>query len=1057
VSAEGDKSKASKGFIYSHGGFFVRGGDPMATGDVKRKLSAIFSADVEGYSRLMEEDELATMETLTSHKEIMRKMIRQYRGRVVDSTGDNLLAEFASVVDAVQCAVEVQQVLSAKNETLPENRRMYFRIGINLGDVVEEGERIYGDGVNVAARVESLAEGGGISISGTAYDQLGKKLPLGYEYLGEQSVKNIEKPVRVYRILTEAEAAGKVIGEVRPKTKQLRWAAIGGVVVLILVAGALAIWNFYLRPPFEPASEERMAFALPDKPSIAVLPFVNISEDPKQEYFSDGLTEEIITALSKIRELFVIASHSTFSYKGKQVKVQQVAEELGVRYVLEGSVRKSEERVRITAQLIDALKGHHLWAERYDRSVNDIFVLQDDITKEIIIALQLKMMPGDEVPIYAKGTDNLDAYLKAMEGYWHYTQWTKEGALRAQQLAQEAIALDPSYAYAYHVLGRCHSLILWLGFAKSPQESLRSSIELENKAISLDDSLAIAHAGLGYSLFLARQYDKAIAAGKRAVSLEPHSANVLYSHASVLMFAGRNEEAITLFEEALRLNPRPNNNLYRHFGSALANIGRYEEAIALQKKAIEQNPNDIFAYMVLASVSSMAGNEAEARAAANEVLRINPNFSVAEVRKVRPDKDRAVAKRWCDTLREAGLPETPPLPLPDKPSIAVLPFVNMSGDPEQEYFSDGISEEIITALSKTPKLFVIARSSSFKYKGKEVDVRTVGRELGVRHVLEGSVRRAGDKVRITAQLIDAKTNQHLWAERYDRDLKDIFTLQDEITKKIITALQVKLTAGEQARLSSRGTDNLDAYLKCLAAREHLLRFNKDDNLIARQKAEEAIALDPKYSDAYSLLGKTHILDAWFNWSESPKESMGNAFKLAKKALALDEDNSLAHRILSNMYLLERQHDKAIAEGQRAVSLAPNAPDELFQLGVILRFSGKAKEAVSMFERAIRLNPMPPASYLYHLGLSYAFIGEFEKAIAVCKKALPENPNDFVGRITLTIAYSSLGREEEARSEATEVLRIDPNFTLEYALNTWPYKNQADRDLVFGALRKAGLK
>jgi adenylate cyclase len=245
----------------------------MATGDVKRKLTAIFSADVEGYSRLMEEDELATIETLTLHKEIMRKLIRHFRGRVVDSTGDNLLAEFASVVDAVQCAVEVQQVLSAKNETLPENRRMYFRIGINLGDVVEEGNLIYGDGVNVAARVESLAEGGGISISGTAYDQLGKKLPLGYEYLGEQTVKNIEKPVRVYRILTEAEAAGKVIGEVRPKSKQLRGVAIGVVAVLIVAAGALAIWNFYLRPDVEPASVEKMAFPLPDEPSIAVLPF----------------------------------------------------------------------------------------------------------------------------------------------------------------------------------------------------------------------------------------------------------------------------------------------------------------------------------------------------------------------------------------------------------------------------------------------------------------------------------------------------------------------------------------------------------------------------------------------------------------------------------------------------------------------------------------------------------------------------------------------------------------------------------------------------------------
>jgi TolB-like protein len=261
------------------------------------------------------------------------------------------------VVDAVQCAVEVQQVLSAKNETLPENRRMYFRIGINLGDVVEEGERIYGDGVNVAARVESLAEGGGISISGTAYDQLGKKLPLGYEYLGEQSVKNIEKPVRVYRILTEAEAAGKVIGEIRPKTKQLRGVAIGAVAILIIAAGVLAIWNFFLRPPFEPASVEKMAFPLPDKPSIAVLAFVNMSGDPKQEYLADGITENIISALSQVPNLFVIARQSTFSYKGKPVKIQQVAEELGVRYVLEGSVQRSGDRIRITAQLIDAITG----------------------------------------------------------------------------------------------------------------------------------------------------------------------------------------------------------------------------------------------------------------------------------------------------------------------------------------------------------------------------------------------------------------------------------------------------------------------------------------------------------------------------------------------------------------------------------------------------------------------------------------------------------------------------------------------------------------------------
>jgi len=338
-----------------------------------------------------------------------------------------------------------------------------------------------------------------------------------------------------------------------------------------------------------------------------------------------------------------------------------------------------------------------------------------------------------------------------------------------------------------------------------------------------------------------------------------------------------------------------------------------------------------------------------------------------------------------------------------------------------------------------------------------VKVQQVGRELGVRYLLEGSVRKAGSKVRITAQLVDARTGHHLWAERYDRDLKDIFAIQDEITMKIITALAVKLTEGERARLSAKGTENLDAYLKCLEGCEHLYRFNKDGNLLGRQKAEEAIALDPEYSNAYALLGKTHILDVWFKWSKSPKESLTRAFELAKKALALDESNIVAHRILSHIYLLKRQHDKAIAECERAVSLAPNAADDIYNLGLILRFSGRAKEAISMHERAIRLNPMPPASYLYQLGLCYTFIGEFEKAIAICKKALHQNPDDLVGRITLAIAYSSLGREEEARAEAAEVLRIHPKFAVEYAAKTWPYKNQADRDLVINALRKAGLK
>lgn len=457
----------------------------MATKDFKRKLSAILSADVAGYSRLMGEDEAATVSTLETYREVMSTLIKQHRGRVVDSPGDNVLAEFASVVDAVQCGVAVQNEFQARNAELPENRRMQFRIGINLGDVIEEGDRIYGDGVNIAARLEALANPGGICISKTAFDHIETKLPLGYEYLGDQTVKNITKPVGAYRVLMEARIT--VAGE-KEKAKLVPFwrkkAILAGGVALVLVVIAALIWNFYFRPPpMEVASVERMAFPLPDKPSIAVLPFDNLTGDKDQEYFSDGITEEIITALSKTPKMLVIARNSTFSYKGKTVKVNQVAEELGVRYVLEGSVRKAGDRVRITAQLIDGLTGHHLWAERYDRDLKDIFALQDEITIKIISALQVKLTNGELAGLAAKGTDNLEAYLKCIQARELIFKTTKEGNRKAQQLLEEALAIDPKYFQTYRLLGGSHLVDIWLGLSKSPMESLKRAIQSLQQAV----------------------------------------------------------------------------------------------------------------------------------------------------------------------------------------------------------------------------------------------------------------------------------------------------------------------------------------------------------------------------------------------------------------------------------------------------------------------------------------------------------------------------------------------------------------------------------------------
>jgi len=629
----------------------------MATQEVKRKLTAILSADVKGYSRLMGEDEVGTIHTLNAYKEVMANLIQHYHGRVVDAPGDNVLAEFASVVDAVQCAVEIQEELKARNTNLPENRMMEFRIGVNLGDVVEDGEQILGDGVNIAARLESLSEAGGVCISGTAFDQVKNKLNLGYKYLGEQTVKNILEPVRVYQVLMEPEAAGKVIGEKKVKPRQWQMAAMGLVVVVIVVVAAIVIWKYYTPPTskMEVASKEKMAFPLPDKPSIAVMPFINMTGDPSQEFFCDGFSENLITDLSKLPQLFVIARESTFSYKGKAVKVKQVAEELGVQYVLEGSVQRAGGRVRVTAQLIDALKGHHLWADRYDREWKELFAIQDEITKQIISALQVKITLGETSRIYARGTENLDAYLKANEALWLCSQGTREGVNRARQVADEAVALDPKYPTAYYALGLVHMMDAFLGLSKNRKESLESSNKMLQRAIALDGSFAGPRALLAFNLVMLSRHDEAVAEGERAYQLAPNSSGVLYWYGTILATVGRGEEAVPLLKEVLRLNPRPSNAHLRSIAFALREVGRYDEAIDYLKKAVEREPNDLNAHINLAANYSMAGREEEARAEAKEVLRINPritrHFSAV------PLKDPAARQRFAEALGKAGLPD----------------------------------------------------------------------------------------------------------------------------------------------------------------------------------------------------------------------------------------------------------------------------------------------------------------------------------------------------------------------------------------------------------------
>ncbi len=576
---------------------------------MRRKLAAIVSADVQGYSRLMGEDEEATVRTLTAYRELMAALIAEHRGRVVDAPGDNLLAEFASAVDALTAAIAVQRALTGRNAPLAPHRRMEFRIGINLGDVIADEERLYGDGVNIAARVQDVAEPGGICISGTTYDQVENKLPLEYEFLGEHAVKNIAKPVRVYRVpVREPQAA--------------------------------------------PGPTPR-ALEPPETPSLAVLPFENMSRDPDQDYFSDGITEDLITDLSKLSGLFVIARNSTFSYKRTPVKVQQVGRELGVRYVLEGSVRKAGDRVRITAQLVDAGTGHHLWAERYDRRLDDVFAVQDEISRHIVEALAVTLTQREARRREGRPTHDREAYDCLLRGLDRLRQTTREANLEARRLFERALELDADYAEAEGLRAQTYFRDWSMGWSQD-LATIDQAFATATRAVGLDASLPMAHQMLALVLLWRKEHDRALAAGQRAVALAPSDADVHWTIGEILSW-WRPEEAMAPVEKAMRLNPHyPAEYLYT-LGHACYLTRRYEDAIRALNRVTSRNPDWLPAHAFLAATYAEVGRMEDARRAGHDVLRISPQITAGDASSRLPYKDPATLARVIGAFVAAGL------------------------------------------------------------------------------------------------------------------------------------------------------------------------------------------------------------------------------------------------------------------------------------------------------------------------------------------------------------------------------------------------------------------
>jgi len=589
----------------------------MSEERVERRLAAILAADVAGYSRLMGVDEEGTLAALKAiRRDLVDRKIKEHRGRIVKTTGDGALVEFASVVDAVRCAVEVQREMAERNDGVPADKRIEFRIGINVGDIISDDNDIYGDGVNVAARLEALAEPGGICVSRVVRDQVRDKLDFAFDDKGEQQVKNIARPVRIYSI--GPRGSGPQAGE----------------------------------------TQAAPALALPEKPSIAVLPFQNLSGDPEQEYFADGIVEDIITALSRNRAFFVISRNTTFTYKGPAVDVAKVARELGVRYVLEGSVRRAGNRVRITAQLIDAASGRHLWADRYDRELADVFAVQDEIAQTITGELAPGIIAAEMQQARRKDPSQLDAWDRTMRAHWHIRRFTREDLAEARRLLDEAIELDPANAMAFADLSIANHFESVFGWSRDSAQSFARSGEAARRAAAIDDGDAYAHSALAIFDFFSGRHEEARRRLRRALDLDPNSVFARGYLGVSYAFVGDYEAALTHIDESIRLSPRDPLLIIWHLckGWAALLSERYREAVEFTTSAVEANAEFPDNYAVLAAAHGHLGNAAPARAALDELLRRMPGLSASDERLNRPSGSAAQRERFLEGLRKAGLP-----------------------------------------------------------------------------------------------------------------------------------------------------------------------------------------------------------------------------------------------------------------------------------------------------------------------------------------------------------------------------------------------------------------
>lgn len=1043
----------------------------MATQRTTRELAIILHADVVGSTSLVQRNETLAHDRIRDAFQRFTETISAYGGTTQEVRGDALLATFGRASDAVSASLSFQAGNTHHNEALADDIRPEVRIGIALGEVVIADGTLTGPDVVVAQRVEQLAHPGGICIQGTAYDTIPRRMQIEYRNLGEQVVKGFDDPVRVYAV--ELNAVKEVPPPEHGRSVRRgpgRNLVIGVGVALLLVVAAVITWMNPWMPDVTPADLSKLAHPLPDKPSIAVLPFKSLSSDKDKEYFADGITEDIITDLSKISGLFVVARNSSFAYRGDSIEIRKVAEDLGVRYVLDGSIRREGDTIRINTQLVDALRGNHLWSERYDRKVADVFRLQSEVAEKIVKTLAVTLKAGEHERLFQKHITNIRAYDTFLQARRTVDHAGRENIERGEQLFKQVVDLDPNFAGGYAGLSFNYSVKVRFGYSQNAEEDKNRSLELARKGIELDPNFGWSHIALGGAYLANGDVIKAVQSVRAALRIAPNGYEENLFTGLYLMFAGESPLAVEHLETARRINPVDTVRNTAFPGMAYFMNGDYAKAEDMWNARLEKFPStNAFSYVWLAATYVLL-NKLDAAVATAEIAReTEPGFNLSQWRYLETLRSEENRSRLYNAAKKAGIPEFPTsdierpvnTAIEARPAMIVLPFVNMSGDPKQDYFSDGFTEDVTTGLARIPGFLVVARNTAFTYKGRALDARTLGRELGVRYVLEGSARQQGERLRVNTQLIETATGTHVWAERFDRPMKDLFIVQDSLVDRIIGTVAARLRRHESERAMSASKETLAAYDLTSRARLLFRRNTIEAMTEARKLLQRANKTDPSYAPAYSTLAQ---VEQFFFTSRvtdeyAQPETARRVLGAASRAVSLAPNDAFAHGVYGMSLRMTKDYDQAAREAKLARELAPNDPQVLAPVATILLSVGHYEASVETMRLAWALDPhISPVFTGAVLAQGLFALGKYRDSKEVALDCLAKTASDVRCLESLVRALGELGPADQAKKAVDELLRLSPDYTIsEYKRRA--DKNRRDRAAIerwADGLRKAGV-